>query len=403
MGSFKTPVFFLRKGASSFHHVLWVLAIALALGIGPATQAWQEARIEQVQTEDISAAGFSRIVREFSEEDGFFRSDNFVSNETSYLHILDKLRVMGGSGGAYIGVGPEQNFTYIAKMRPRIAFIVDIRRQAMIQHLMLKAIFQLSENRAEFLSRLVSRPLTGEDVPGRGAPIDKILAYLSASPASEEYFTANLASIRKLIQNDLQFPLSSHDQQSLEYVFTAFRQEGLDIQYRSGTGNWGGPQWAGFPSLKELVLESDLHGRPGNFLVTDEDYAFVRDLQRRNRIIPVVGNFSGTKALAAVADYLKKNGYTVSAFYTSNVEQYLFANGTFAAFVDNVRKLPITEKSLFIRAFPNMREPHPARIPGHRLTTLLQKVSDFLQDYDKSLYPDYWSLVTTHYIAADEP
>ncbi|PYU98144.1 MAG: hypothetical protein DMG10_29045 [Acidobacteria bacterium] len=376
MGSFKTPVFFLRKGASSFHHVLWVLAIALALGIGPATQAWQEARIEQVQTEDISAAGFSRIVREFSEEDGFFRSDNFVSNETSYLHILDKLRVMGGSGGAYIGVGPEQNFTYIAKMRPRIAFIVDIRRQAMIQHLMLKAIFQLSENRAEFLSRLVSRPLTGEDVPGRGAPIDKILAYLSASPASEEYFTANLASIRKLIQNDLQFP---------------------------GTGNWGGPQWAGFPSLKELVLESDLHGRPGNFLVTDEDYAFVRDLQRRNRIIPVVGNFSGTKALAAVADYLKKNGYTVSAFYTSNVEQYLFANGTFAAFVENVRKLPITEKSLFIRAFPNMREPHPARIPGHRLTTLLQKVSDFLQDYDKSLYPDYWSLVTTHYIAAEEP
>src|SRR5436305_3615265 len=182
MGSFKTPVFFLRKGASSFHHVLWVLAIALALGIGPATQAWQEARIEQVQTEDISAAGFSRIVREFSEEDGFFRSDNFVSNETSYLHILDKLRVMGGSGGAYIGVGPEQNFTYIAKMRPRIAFIVDIRRQAMIQHLMLKAIFHLAPDRAQYLSLLLSRPLPKDKLPSATARSEEHTSELQSRP-----------------------------------------------------------------------------------------------------------------------------------------------------------------------------------------------------------------------------
>src|SRR5881396_3834978 len=179
---------------------IWLVLIVAGLGVGGggATPAWHAARLEASQTEGVAAAEFSRMVRDFSEEDGFFRSDNFVSNETSYLHIVDKLEQLGARGGAYIGVGPEQNFTYIAKVRPRIAFIVDIRRQAMIQHLMFKALFQLSENRAEFLSRLVSRPLTGEDVPGRGAPIDKILAYLSASPASEEYFTANLASIRKL-------------------------------------------------------------------------------------------------------------------------------------------------------------------------------------------------------------
>src|SRR5437667_6913255 len=197
MGSFKTPVFFLRKGASSFHHVLWVLAIALALGIGPATQAWQEARIEQVQTEDISAAGFSRIVREFSEEDGFFRSDNFVSNETSYLHILDKLRVMGGSGGAYVGVGPEQNFTYIAKIRPRIAFIVDIRRQAMIQHLLYKAIFETADTRTEFLAGLLCRPLAGEHAPGADAATADVLGYFEQAPSPEDVYVANLARVRK--------------------------------------------------------------------------------------------------------------------------------------------------------------------------------------------------------------
>src|SRR5262245_49309046 len=91
-------------------------------------------------TKPISAAEFSRIVEQFSEEEGTFFSDNFVSNETSYLHVVKKFREMGITGGAYLGVGPEQNFTYIAKTRPQIAFIVDIRREAIIQHLMYKAI-----------------------------------------------------------------------------------------------------------------------------------------------------------------------------------------------------------------------------------------------------------------------
>src|SRR5215471_1767552 len=83
----------------------------------------------------LAAAEFSRIVQEFSEEGGYFWSENLISNETSYLHIVPRLRELGASGGAYIGVGPEQNFTYIAKIKPQIAFIVDIRRQAIIQHL----------------------------------------------------------------------------------------------------------------------------------------------------------------------------------------------------------------------------------------------------------------------------
>ncbi|HEU4389826.1 MAG TPA: hypothetical protein VFV34_18625, partial [Blastocatellia bacterium] len=98
----------------------------------------------QSHSDGIPAAEFARLVRDLSEEGGYFRSDNFTSNETAYLHVIDKLRQMGATGGAYVGVGPEQNFTYIAKIKPRIAFIVDIRRQAIIQHLMFKAIFELA-------------------------------------------------------------------------------------------------------------------------------------------------------------------------------------------------------------------------------------------------------------------
>ena len=116
-------------------------------------------------------------------------------------------------------------------------------------------------------------------------------------------------------------------------------------------------------------------------------------------IIPVVGDFGGKKALAAVGDYLRKNGYMVTAFYTSNVEQYLFDDGElFPAFANNVRKLPLTEKSLFIRAAFNMRLPHPARLPNHRSATLLQQMTVFLKDFDEGAYQNYQDLVMTHYI-----
>lgn len=117
----------------------------------------------------------------------------------------------------------------------------------------------------------------------------------------------------------------------------------------------------------------------------------------------MVGDFAGSKTLAAVGDYLKKNRYSVTAFYTSNVEQFLFGNGVFDTFVQNIRKLPITEKSLFIRAFTGGPFGHPARVSGHRLVTVLEKMAVFLEDYDHNLYPDYWALVTTHFISGKEP
>jgi hypothetical protein len=368
--------------------------LALVLLTTPAA-AGQSASRQQPEIKDLSAAEFSRLINELSEEGGYFRSDNFTSNETAYLTVVDKLRQLGATGGAYIGVGPEQNFTYIAKVRPRIAFIVDIRRQAIIQHLMVKAVFHLSPNRLQFFSRLLSKPLTKE-APRADASINDLLTFFSKVPGDERTYTANLNEIRKVIQKDFKFALSETDQTSLEYVYKSFRNEGLDIAYRFD--GWRGSY---FPTLRELILQADQRGKLGNFLVSTEDYNFVRDLHRRNLIIPVVGDFGGKKALAGVGDYLRKNGFKVTAFYTSNVEQYLFEGGSFGAFANNVRKLPIDEKSLFIRAVPNRREPHPAQLPGHRIAQLLQQITVFLQDFDEGRYPTYRDLTMTNYIGPE--
>jgi hypothetical protein len=371
------------------------LTLLLSLIFAITSPALSQQPSKQNTLESLPAAEFARIVREFSEEGGYFMSDNFTSNETSYLHIIDKLRELGVTGGAYIGVGPEQNFTYIAKIRPRVAFILDIRRQAMIQHLMYKAIFHLSPTRAQFLSRLFSKPLPKEGGPAPDAPAADLMAFFGKTAATDQAYAANLAEIKKTIQEDFQFPLLDRDRESLEYVYKSFRENGLDIAFRLDASYYGGY----FPSLKDLALQTDLNGKTGNFLASVDDYNYVRSMQKKNLIIPIVGDFSGAKALASIGDYLRKNGLTVTSFYTSNVEQYLFDSAVFDGFAKNVKKLPIDDKSVFIRAVFHMRYTHPARKQDHMSVTLLQKMKVFLKDFEEGLYPSYRELIVTNYIA----
>ena len=391
----------IRASRSLPRAALVVVLAASAAALPYAACAVRQASVLRAEIGGLSKAEFASLVETLSEEGGYFHSDNFTSNETSYLHVVDRLRELGVSGGAYVGVGPEQNFSYIAKVRPRIAFIVDIRRQAVLQHLLYKALFQLSENRAAFLARLLSRPLSAA-VTAQGEPsIESLMDYFAHAPAPLHVYAANLTQVRTMVERDFGIALSAQDREQLDYVYSCFQKEGTEIGFRFGQAN-SGFGYRRFPDLRDLILERDLAGERGNFLATEADYQYVRGLQLENRIVPVVGDFAGKKALAAVGDYLRKHGHSVSAFYTSNVEQFLFQNSVVPAFAENVRRLPIDERSVFIRAVPS-RQPHPAQVAGHRTTTLLQQIGVFLKDYDDGVYGDYRTLVTTHYIGARQP
>ena len=100
---------------------------------------------------------FWKLASGFSEPDGTFHSENLVSNEAGFQSILPQLEATAVSGRAYVGVGSEQNFSYIATVRPSLAFIVDVRRGNFDLHLLYKALFELSADRADFVSRLFSR------------------------------------------------------------------------------------------------------------------------------------------------------------------------------------------------------------------------------------------------------
>jgi hypothetical protein len=344
--------------------------------------------------ERLSSAEFSLLINEISEEGGYFFSDNFTSSEDSSLTIMDKLTQLASPGGAYIGVGPEQNFTFIAKIRPKIAFIVDIRRQAMIQHLMYKAIFHLSPTRADFLSLLLSRPFKAPK-PDPKASIDDLVAYFSSIPADMTVYAKNLSTIRNMIEQEFQYALSQDDQESLAYIYRNFRTQGFRIGFEDQNGRLVVQPEGRSPTFADILIKRDLHGNPGCFLASVEDYSFVREMQEKNLIIPIVGDFGGKKALALVGNYLKKHGYIVSVFYVSNVELVLFEFGSrniFPNFVENVKKLPIDARSLLIRT-NFAKYGHPEQLPGYIGCTSLQKITSFLKEYDAGQYRQYLDLM----------
>lgn len=305
----------------------------------------------------LSDDAFWKLIGNLSEDSGTFQSENLLSNETDFPKVMAALKRTAKPGGVYLGVGPEQNFNYIAALRPKIALIIDIRRQNMLEHLMYKAIFEMSPDRATFVARLFSRKSVAE-FPADGTAAELFDAY-SEVPASTVEFERNLQNIQNLLTQTHGFTLTREDRESLTHVYAAFRDFGPLIDYNS---RGGGPSGRAFsPSYQELMTQPDEDGREWSYLATEENYRVVRDLELRNLIVPVTGDFGGSKAIRAVGEFLKDHGAVVSAFYVSNVEGYLFRggdrrgnlNGGAAMFYDNMARLPLDVSSTLIRWIPN--------------------------------------------------
>jgi hypothetical protein len=340
-----------------------------------------------------------RLVVDFSEPGGSFRSDNLVSNETAFQHVIPELQSTLPQGGVYLGVGPDQNFTYIAALRPRMAFIVDIRRQNMLLHLMYKAIVEQSDDRAEFLSRLFSR----KQPPGigpRSTAQTLFEAYAHAEP-SETLFQKELRSIDDRLTKHHKFALSATDLANIEYIFRSFYSGGPDLRYSFPRGPYG---LRIFPTYAELMMETDGRGENRSYLATEANYRLLREMQKNNLIVPIVGDFAGNKALRSVGGYVKEHSAIVSVFYTSNVEQYLFQGGTWRQFFVNVAALPVDPSSRFVRAYFNnngypypVLTPRPQMLPsaaiGLRSATLLDPIVESLTAFRDGRIQTYGDVI----------
>jgi hypothetical protein len=322
--------------------LLTALGLVAALSIAPV------AALAQNLPDRLSDRAFWKLINDVSEPGGYFRSDNFLSNERQYQWVIADLRQITRQNAVYLGVGPEQNFTYIAALRPSLAVIFDIRRQNMIEHLLYKALFELSANRAEFVSKLFCRSVpAGLDTTSNITALMRAYAPALADSALSRRTRAQVKAT--LARHG--FTLSSDDLASLDYVYKAFCDAGIALDYSNGRSFGYGGFGGGMPTYHELMIATDESGAQRSYLATESSFRYLKSLQEKNLIVPVVGDFAGPKAIRAIGDYVRERHSIVTAFYVSNVEQYLFDDpDNWKRFYQNVATLPLDANSIFIRS-----------------------------------------------------
>jgi len=330
-------------------------------------------------------SAFAARIAALSEPGGYFDTDNLISNERSYLQVLPALRRGNVRGGAYIGVGPDQNFSYIAAVRPSVAFVVDIRRDNMLLHLLLKALFGLSRTRAEYLALLFARP-----APAAGArtdPIGRLVAWIDRTPIDGRSVDALRARVDKAVRG-MGVALSRDDLATIDRFHRRFIESGLDLRFQST----GRPPQSHYPTYRDMLLDTDAEGHEGNYLASEEAFQFVKGMQARDLIVPVVGDLSGPSALVAIGRLLNERGERLSTFYSSNVEFYLFRDGSFPRFVHNLGKIPHTREAVVIRSIFRAYSWLGAR-PGDGSVSTIQRIDELVAGFNTGRIRGYDELI----------
>ena len=335
----------------------------------------------------ISDSEFWRIVTEFSEPNGPYPYENYVGNEIMLQRVIPAARKEIKADRVYIGVGPEQNFTYAAALEAKMAFVVDIRRQNMLELLLYKALFEIADNRADFVSQLFSRKRP-PNLDARTSVSALFSAYKDVQ-ANETYQQQNFKDIKNVLAKH-GFKLTDQDLQTIEKLHVVFYRAGPSIDYGFEAGELSIRPPAGFPSFERMMIATDGDcgspcltsyslppgpGRNWSFLATEENFQYIRSMQRKNLFIPLVGDFAGPSTLRMIGQYLMDHSATVSAFYASNVEYYL-DDGQQQTFYANVLTLPTDSSSLFLRFISRTGNQMPwwnARIGD---TSVVSRISD---------------------------
>ena len=360
------------------------------LGIGALllTLAWGHAG-GGARTEAQSS--FAAEVAALSEPAGYFDTDNLISNERSYLEVVPELKKRGVRGGAYVGVGPDQNFSYIAAIRPEVAFIVDVRRDNLLLHLLFKSLFTLSRTQGR-IPRAAARASAAGAArqPGRmsraGAGLDssKVVKQVEQAPLDARAIALLRTRVDQAI-GKTGVPLSREDFATIDRFHRRFIEAGIDLQFQST----GRPPQSHYPTYRELLLATDSSGTPGNFLASEEAFQFLKSLQERDLVIPVVGDLSGSRALAAIGSRLRQKGQRLSAFYASNVEFYLFGDGRFGSFVNNIGGMPRADNGVIIRSVFGRYSSY-----GGGSSQYLQPLTELVNGFAKGQFRSYGALVS---------
>jgi hypothetical protein len=345
------------------HRTLYTLVLVLAIAGGFAIRLRAADTLPQTLTDDA----FWKMITDFSEDAGSFRFQ-FMSNEREFPSVIPALKKTAKPGGVYLGVGPEQNFTYIAATQPKLAIIFDIRRENMIEHLIYKSVFELSTDRNDFVSRLFSRKAPAG--LNEKTPVTAMFRAYGPAMLDAQLLRQNLQAIHDNLLKTHRFAISAEDLANMDGIYRTICEAGPNSAYAS------------------LMTAADDQGQMHSYLASEENFRLIQQMHKKNVIVPLVGNFAGPKAIREVAKYLKDHGATVAMFYTSNVEQYLFQQGDdWRRYYANVATLPVDTSSTFLRSSHFAYDAAAPRsymrqFPGSSYVMLLCSIADLVKAFN---------------------
>jgi hypothetical protein len=289
-----------------------------------------------------------------------------VTNEDSFPRVARHLARLFPRDSVYLGVGPDQNLTYIAHARPDLAFILDHRRKNLLLHLLHKALLSLAADRATYLSKLTARA-PAFPVPS-DASADDLIAAFERSPfdrARLDAATADVAAALKPLG-----VLADDEWPALATIQARLAGPGLDARFLA---------LRMYPTLARLIRTTSRDGRPAHFLAEETLYRSIRESERGDRVIPIVGDFAGPTALPRLAEWLRRRGKALGVLYVSDVEFFLLRSGRFAAYLDGLGRLPRADGAVVVRTSTRPIE-SPERVAGDSSTTILRSLDLFLAD-----------------------
>jgi hypothetical protein len=348
-------------------------------GIVVAVLAAATAVFETRRTSGAAPTPFAAEIERLSERGGAFDTDNLITNERGYLDVIPKLVAGGVSGGAYVGVGPDQNFSYIARVRPTVAYIIDVRRDNLLLHLLFKALFARAETRAAYLSLLTGRDPPGDADRWKNATLNDIVAYIDQAKPAGDPNSRVRQSLRETIRT-FGVALEPTDYETIERFHRAFIEAGLGLQFHT----FNRPPQPYYPTLRQLLLATDRSRRMWNYLASEADFQFLRSMQARNAIVPVVGDVAGSHAMRAIGAAIASRRLQVSALYISNVENYLFRDRVFDEYTENLTRLPRGPKSVIIRSI---------FLGGGQSASFVQSFDEMVENATSGKYDFYTDIV----------
>jgi len=219
-----------------------------------------------------------------------------------------------------------------------------------------------------------------------------LICLVNSDPLDPALAERTRLEARRLI-TDLGLALSPRDMETIDEIYGAFSTDCLEVRYTIRDR----PSGRFFPAYRDILLEKDLDGNYRNYLAREETFAVIKQLHDQHRIVPITGDLAGQPALQSVGQYLREIGETVTAFYVSNVEFYLWRQDSMNRWVANLRALPINERSVIIRSYFNYAyytSVHPQTIDNHFSVQILQTIDSLIKDYDQGGYGSYYELST---------